>query len=84
MLYDDIEVNLLNQPLALRRGKLGSDGDEAPAGPQDAERMCDVIDPIGTLKISIGTLKISVGTLQISVGKLKSGADFWRCVTHFN
>ena len=50
LLHDDVEANLLNKATPLGSGKLGSDGDEAPASPQDAEGVCDVIHPIGTLE----------------------------------
>ncbi len=55
LFHDDIESNLLNEAAPLGSGKLGSDGDEAPAGPQDAEGMCDVIHPISTLKTNSWT-----------------------------
>ena len=50
LFHDDIEANLLDEAAPLGSGKLGSDGDEAPASPQDAEGVCDVIHPISTLK----------------------------------
>ena len=50
LLHDDIKANLLDEAAPLGSRKLGSDGDEAPAGPQDAKGVCYVIHPIGTLK----------------------------------
>jgi hypothetical protein len=50
LIDDDIEVDFLDEALSLEGGKLRSNGNETPTGPQDAEGMRDVIHPVGTLK----------------------------------
>jgi hypothetical protein len=50
LLYDDIEVDFLDEALSLGTRKLRSNGNETPTGPQDAKSVRDVICPVGTLK----------------------------------
>jgi hypothetical protein len=50
LLDDDIEVDFFDEALSLEGGKLRSNGNETPTGPQDAEGIRDVIHPVGTLK----------------------------------
>ena len=50
LLDDDIEVDFLDEALSLGGGKLRSNWNETPAGPQDAKSVRDVICPVGALK----------------------------------
>ena len=55
LFHDDIQANLVNQPVALWRGKLRRYGDEASARPQNAESVRDVIRSIGTFQADTRT-----------------------------
>ena len=50
LIDDDIEVDFFDEALSLGGGKLRSNGNETPAGPQDAERASYVFHAVGTLK----------------------------------
>ena len=50
LIDDDIEVDFLDEALLLGTRKLRSDGNETPAGPQDAERASYVFRAVGSLK----------------------------------